>query len=128
MRSIDNLINGTKRVLAGLAFGVYMLSPPVVGCDDEITNNYYNGEDVESNGNNYLSNFCQELCSDYECAADFDLPENQQNCKNECELLLVSCSKDTLNQMEYCFNNFPCDGQTSWLDCLDEIDHSSCLK
>ena len=84
------------------------------------------------NPSGLATNFCKALCSDPGCAGDFDYYESFEceqdwetcypDCVSDCTEKAANCSDSILDAAKDCMGTYPCDGENSWIYCLDEIE------
>ena len=70
--------------------------------------------------NSPITSLCQQLCAQPDCAADLEL--SGSNCVNDCVNLASNYSQNYLAGVKDCFDNYSCDGENSWIYCLQSID------
>lgn len=121
---------------------VAALAVPMYNCEGDTTEkNYYGnegnggGSGNGSGGSSLVSEACDKTCSDYACAGDFfdsgpgsDLQSptySPSECHDVCTKSWADCSDSAMNKVLSCYNQYSCDGEISWVPCLEESDELS---
>ena len=115
---LENMLGSLKRGAVSLGLSLALTVGAGYGCGD--TNNYYGDEENTGKGSSEVKSFCQQICAQPGCAGDLELSSGS-GCVDECITLASGYSPSYLEDVKFCFNNYDCDGDNSWIYCLKTL-------